>query len=72
MAPLNPSNIHSSYSVICVDGDGIPISFPLGNDKHAFVTSLRLNLRFHFSEEFIYIDEKVNNALFGDLIQTIG
>jgi hypothetical protein len=71
MATLNPSNTHSSFSVICVDGDGVPISFPLGNDRHAFVTSLRLNLRLQFSEEFMYIDEEVYDALSRDLIQTI-
>jgi hypothetical protein len=71
MAPLNPGNAHSSFAIICVDGDGVPISFPLGNDRHALVTSLRLSLRFWSSEEFIYIDEEVHDAHSRDLIQTI-
>jgi hypothetical protein len=72
MASLNPRDAHSSFAVICADGDGVPISFPLGNDGHALITSLRLSPRFRFNEEFIYIDEEVYDAHSGDLIQTIG
>jgi hypothetical protein len=72
MASLNPSNAHFSFTVIHANGDGVPISLPLGNDSHALVTSLRLSLRFQFSEEFMYIDEEVYDAHSGDLIQTIG
>jgi hypothetical protein len=46
MASLNPGDVLSSFVVIRADGDGIPISFPVGNDGHALVTSLRLSLRF--------------------------
>jgi hypothetical protein len=56
MVPLNLGDAHSSFALICADGDGVPISFPLGNDGHAYVTSLRLSLRFSFNEEFMYID----------------
>jgi hypothetical protein len=72
MADLNSSDTHTKFAVICADGVGVPISFPLGNDELAVVTSLRLNLRFWLSEEFMYIDEEVYDAQSGELIQTIG
>jgi hypothetical protein len=56
----------------CAQGDSVPILFPLGKDGHALVTSLRLSLRFRFSDEFMYIDEEIYDAQSGDLIQTIG
>jgi hypothetical protein len=59
-------------AVIYSDGDGAPISFPLGNDGVALVTSLRLSLRFHMSEDIMFIDEEVYDAQSGDLIHTIG
>jgi hypothetical protein len=72
MAQLIPGDAHSSFAEICVDGDGVPILYPLGNDSHALVTSLRLSLRFWISEEFMYIDEEVFDAHSRDLIKTIG
>jgi hypothetical protein len=72
MAPLNPGGAHSSFAVICTDGDVVPLSFPLGIDGHALVTSLRLSLRFQMSEEFMFIDEEVYDAQSGDLVLTIG
>jgi hypothetical protein len=72
MAPLNPGDAHSGFAVICVDGDGVPLSFPLGIDGHALVTSLRLSLRFQMSEDFMFIDEEVYDAQSADLVHTIG
>jgi hypothetical protein len=54
------------------DAAGVPISFPLGNDGVALVTSIRLSLRFQMSEDFMFIDEEVYDAQSGDLIHTIG
>jgi hypothetical protein len=59
-------------AVIYSDREGVPISFPLGNDGVALVTSLRLSLRFEMSEDFIFIDEEIYDAQSGDLIHTIG
>jgi hypothetical protein len=67
MALLNPGDAHSGFAIICAQGDSIPISFPLGRDGHALVTSLRLSLRFRFSEEFMYIDEEIYDAQSRDL-----
>lgn len=71
MAPLNDGNSHSRFAIISIDGDGDPISFPLGNDELAYVTSLRLSLKFRLSEGFMFLDEEVYDALSGDLINTI-
>jgi hypothetical protein len=64
-------NSHSRFAVIYVDGDGVPVSFPLGNDGLARVTSLRLSLRFRLSEDFMFVDGEVYDALSGHLINTI-
>jgi hypothetical protein len=71
MAALNPGDTYPSYVVVHADGEGVPISFPLGNDGLVRVTSLRLSLRFGLSEEFMFLDEEVYDALSGDLINTI-
>jgi hypothetical protein len=72
MAAQIPCDTHPRLAIIYFDGEGVPISFPLGNDKIALVTSMRLNLRFQMSEEFMFIDEEVYDAQSGDLIHTIG
>jgi hypothetical protein len=72
MASHNPCDTHSTLAIIYSNGDGVPISFPLGNDGLALVTSLRLSLRFHMSEDFMFIDEEVYDAQSRDLIHTIG
>jgi hypothetical protein len=71
MALLNDGNNHSRFVVISADSDGVPVSFSLGNDRLARVTSLRLSLRFRLSEDFMFLDEEVYDALSGDLINTI-
>jgi hypothetical protein len=71
MAALNAGDSHSRFVVIYADGEGVPVSFPLGNDGLAHVTSLRLSLRFWLSEDFMFIDEEVYDALSEHLINTI-
>jgi hypothetical protein len=71
MAARIPCNTHPRLVVIYSDREGVPISFPLGIDGAALVTSLRLSLRFQMSEEFMFIDEEVYDAQSGDLIHTI-
>jgi hypothetical protein len=72
MAAHSSPNTHSRFAVIYSDVGGVPISFPLGNDGKAHVTSLRLGLRFHMSVDFMFIDEEVYDAQSRDLIHTIG
>ena len=59
------------FAVIYSSSDGVPISFLLGSEGVAHVTSLRLSLRFQMSEEIMFIDEEVYDALSRDLIGTI-
>ena len=68
----NLCEIHPMSTIIFLDGVGVPISFSLGSERVAHVTTLRLSLRFHISEDFMFIDEEVYDANFGDMIHTIG
>ena len=72
MASPNPCETHLMLAVIYLDGVRVPISFPLGSDGVAHVSSLRLSLRFQLSEDFMFIDEDVYDANSGDLIHIIG
>jgi hypothetical protein len=63
MASLNDGHSHSSFAAIRADGDDVPVSFPLGNKGLARITSLRLSLRFGLSEDFMFLDEEVYDAL---------
>ena len=72
MASPNPCETHPMLAIIYLNGVGVPISFPLGSDGVAHVTSLRLSLRFQLSEDFMFIDEEVYDANSGDPIHTIG
>jgi hypothetical protein len=71
MAILNPGDIYPSYVVIHADGEGVPLSFPLRNDRLVRVISLRLSLRFGLSEDFMFLDEEVYDTQPGNLINTI-
>jgi hypothetical protein len=70
MVALNLSNSHSKFNIICADGEGVLISFSLGNNGLALVASFRLS--FLLNEDFMYIDEDVFDALSRVLIHTIG
>jgi hypothetical protein len=72
MAALHLGDTLTKFVVIYADSEGVPISFPIRNDRLTLVTSLRLSLRFRLSKEFMYIDEEVFDVLSGDLIHTIG
>ena len=72
MASSNPCEIHPMLAVIYLDGVGIPVSISLGSDGVAHVASLRFSLRFQMSEDFMFIDEEVYDAISRELIHTIG
>jgi hypothetical protein len=72
MASHNPCDTHLRLVHIYSDAGRVPISFPLGNDGVALVTSIRLSLRFQMSEDFMFIDEDVYDTQSGDLIHSIG
>ena len=72
MATLNLGDTHLRLVALYVDGEGVLLSFLLGNDRVALITSLRSSLRFWVSEDFMYIDEEVFDVVSGDLRHTIG
>ena len=71
MAAQIPFDTNPRFDVIYSSSDGVPISFLLGSEGVAHITSLRLSLRFQMSEKIMFIDEEVYDALSGDLIGTI-
>ena len=58
--------------IISVDGDDVPIMFPVDNDGYADVFACRLALRFHMIRESIYIDQNIYNLESGVPSHTIG
>lgn len=44
---------------IRADGQGVHVSFPVGDDGYAKVTVLSLNLPFQFQEDSLYVEEKI-------------
>jgi hypothetical protein len=71
MATLSVDDAHPSYVEIRVDGEGVPITFPVRSDGLALVTALRLSLRFQLNTMSLHIDEDVYDTKSGDLIHTI-
>ena len=58
--------------IIFVEGDVVPIMFPVQDDGYAQVSSCRLALRFHMLPESIYIDQNIYDRETGVLCHTIG
>jgi hypothetical protein len=53
MSTLDLVDIAAEFVVLYSDREGVPMSYPLGNDGVVCVTFLRLSLRFRLSEEFM-------------------
>jgi hypothetical protein len=58
--------------VFRADGDGVPISFPLGSDGLALVSAVRIGLWFQLNIASLHIDEEVFDSVSGDVSHTIG
>ena len=58
--------------IISVEGDAVPIIFPVKDDGYADVSACRLALRFQMIPESIYIDQNIYNPKLGVLSHTIG
>jgi len=58
-------------ALIRADLHSVPVTFPLGDDGHAIVTSTMLSLRFQFREEALYVEEEVFDSESGILLHTI-
>jgi hypothetical protein len=71
MAALSVDDAHPSYVEIRVDGEGVPITFPVGSDGLALVTALWLSLRFQLNAMSLHMNEDVYDTKSGDLIHTI-
>jgi hypothetical protein len=63
MASVKLAGHVSRFAVIRVDGEGFPISFPLGN---------RLSLWFQLNINSLHIDEEVYDSMTGDLSYIVG
>jgi hypothetical protein len=71
MTALSVDDSHPSYVEIRVDGEGVPITFPVGSDGLALVTALCLSLQFQLKAMSLHIDEDIYDTKSGDLIHTI-
>ena len=58
--------------IVGVQGDAVPIMFPLEDDGYAAVSICRLALRFHMIPESIFIDQNIYDPDSGVLSHTIG
>ena len=58
--------------IISVEGDDVPIMFPVEDDGYADLSVRRLALRFHMIPESIYIDQNIYDPDSGVLSHTIG
>jgi hypothetical protein len=72
MAPVNLADLCTNFAVICADGKGVPISFPLGSDKLASIWAICLGLRFQLNIASLYIDEEFLDSVSGNVIYTTG
>jgi hypothetical protein len=72
MASENIGPFCTSFATIRADGDGVPISFPLGSDGLDLVSVVRLGFRFQLNIASLYIDEEVFDSVSGDVTHMIG
>jgi hypothetical protein len=72
MASESVGPFRTSFATIQADGDGVPISFPLGSDGLASVSAICLGLRFQLNIASLHIDEEVFDSVSGDVTHTIG
>ena len=72
MASVNIGSFCTSFATIRVDGDGVPISFPLSSNELVSVSAVRLGLRFQLNIASLHIDEEVFDSISNDVTHTIG
>jgi len=63
--------LYGSIALVRVDLHSVPVTFPLGADGFALVTSTMLSLRFQFRENALYVEEEVFDTESGFLLQNI-
>ena len=62
----------TSFAIVRADGDGVPISFPLGTDGLASVSIIHLDIRFQLNIASLPIDKEVFDSVSGNVTHTIG
>ena len=62
----------SRMVIISVEGNVVPIMFPVEDNGYADVSACRLALRFHMIPKSIYIDQNIFDPESGVLSHTIG
>ena len=62
----------TSFVIIQVDGDGVPISFLLGSDGLASISAIHLGLWFQLNTASLHIDMEVFDSVSGDFSDLIG
>jgi hypothetical protein len=59
MAALNFGDCHLRLVVICANGEGITITFPISENGLAIVTFLCLSVRFQLNKKSLHTNEDV-------------
>jgi len=57
---------------IRADSQSVPVTFSVGEDGHAMIPSITLNLRFGFREDALYVEEEVFDDAMGIFSHAIG
>jgi hypothetical protein len=72
MASVNIALFSTNFATIRANGNGVSISFLLGSDGLALVSTVRLGLRFQLKIASLHIDEEVFDSVSSDVMHTIG
>jgi hypothetical protein len=62
----------TSFATIRANGDGVPVSFPLGSEGLASVSAVYLGLWFQLNIASLHIDKEVFDSVSSDVTHTIG
>jgi len=57
---------------ICVDSHSVHVTFPIGADGHAMLTSTTLSVRFQFREDSLYVEEEIYDDATGIVSHALG
>jgi hypothetical protein len=66
------SVVYGSMAFIRVDSHSVPVTFPLGANGYAIVSSTTLCLRFQFREDALYVEEEIFDNHSGIFLHAIG
>jgi hypothetical protein len=69
---VNLTDHCKNFVVIRTDGNGVPISFPLGSNGLASISAIRLGLCFQLNIASLHIDEEFLDSVSRDITHTSG